>query len=62
MLHRGIVFIGQYILREDCEDVEYTEICSKFVDDSVKSVLFRMLVMSLSVVAMNTGPFYAFFI
>lgn len=50
------------MLRDDYEDIEYAEICSKSMDFSVNNFKKRMAIIGLCVVAMTVGPGYAYFI
>lgn len=53
------IFSGRYILPDDYKIVEYTEICSKFLDASMKSVITRLYIISLALVAMAALPSHA---
>lgn len=61
ILHRGGIFGGRYLLRNDSEDIEYNEICSKHMDLCVKNFAIRLIITSVGVTAMNVGLWYAFF-
>lgn len=59
-IHKGFEYAGRYIFQDDSEDMEYTKICSKFMDVAMKNFSIRMIIITLSVVAMNIGATYAF--
>lgn len=61
-VHRGSIFTAQHILHDKHDDIKYTEMCSKFMDFSVKNSIIRMIITSICVVAMTSGPSYALFI
>lgn len=61
-LHRGCLFSGQHILPNDFEDIEYTKLCSKFMDESLKNFIIRLIITTFGVFAMNIGLWYAFFV
>lgn len=62
ILHRGGIFMGRYIFRDDTEDIQYNKICSKFMNASVKRFLIRIVITTICLIAMTYGPTYAFFI
>lgn len=61
-IHRGALYSGQHILPNDFKHIEYTEICSKFMDESMKNFAIRLIITTLGVFAMNYGSWHAFFI
>lgn len=61
-VHKGLIFSGRYLLRNDDRDREYTEICSKFMDESMKNFLVRIGVSALCAIVVTLGPSYVFFI
>lgn len=60
-IHNGLEYAGRNIYRDDIEDEEFTEMCSKNMDECIKNFLIRILVISLCFVFMSSGPVYAFF-
>lgn len=61
-LFRSLVsFGGRYIHPNVDEDNEYTEVCSKHIDGTVKSFFIKMGLMLLSLQGSMIGPGYAYF-
>lgn len=48
ILHRAVDFGGRYIYPDKHEDEKHIEICSNHMDDTVKNVLIRAIIMCLS--------------
>lgn len=60
-IHRGLVYGGRHIFKNDFKDIEYSEICSKQMDESVKNFLIRIVIISSSLAAVSSGPIHAYF-
>lgn len=50
---------GQYIYRDDAEPTIYNRICSKTIDESIKTVITIISLEGLSFVLANIGEFYS---
>lgn len=60
-MFRSLVdFGGRYIHPNDDKDKEYTEICSKHIDATVRSFCIKMGLMLLSLQGSMVGPIYAY--
>lgn len=43
-------------------DIEYSKICSKQMDETVRSLIIKMIMMTLAMLSFNVGPIYSYFV
>lgn len=55
-------FGGRYIHPNEDKDSEYTEICSKHIDETVRSFFIKMALMLLALHGSMVGPIYAYIV
>lgn len=60
MFHSLVDFGGRYIHPNVNKDKEYTEICSKHIDATVRSFWIKMALMLLALQGSMVGPCYAY--
>lgn len=60
MFHSLVDFGGRYIHPNKNKDKEYTEICSKHIDQTVRSFFIKMGLMLLALHGSMIGPIYAY--
>lgn len=61
LFHSLVDFGGRCILPIKNEDDEYTKICSKQIDETVRSLIIKMIMMTLAMLSFNVGPIYSYF-
>lgn len=62
-IHIALCYGGNHIFRgeegeENQNGIEYNKICSKYMDDSMKSFRLRITIILLSICTLNAGPMY----
>lgn len=54
-------FGGRGIHPDKKDNNEYTKICSKQIDETVRTLIIKMIMMTLAMLSFNVGPIYSYF-
>lgn len=60
MFHSLVDFGGRYIYPNENKDNDYTEICSKHIDDTIRSFFIKIGLMLLALHGSMVGPIYGY--
>lgn len=61
LFHSLVDFGGRCIHPIKNVDNEYTKICAKQMDETVRSLIIKMIMMTLAMLSFNVGPIYSYF-
>lgn len=62
LFHSLVDFGGRCIHPIKNDDSEYTKICSKQMDETVRTLIIKMIMMTLAMLSFNVGPIYSYFV